>query len=211
MIKVKRGDKKESPALLFLHGLYGNISSMSPFSLLAPSSFHKVFMQAPHKHRDNQYSWWFPEIPNKKQEKQKEESLNYLNSVFTTINERFNIAPKFWIGLGFSQGSVVLWYLLEQRPEFLKGLAILAGKLPEDKKPAEFWKKIAVKPKIFKAHGINDPLIPIEKSREDYSFLKKAGFNVEYYQDEVKHKVGRIATSALKKWLSKFNETDFIN
>jgi phospholipase/carboxylesterase len=104
--------------------------------------------------------------------------------------------------MGFSQGGAMSAALALSAPELVRGVAVLAGFVPQQ---AAGWAtpgKLSGKP-VFVAHGVSDETVAIDKARAARETLTTAGAEVEYHEYEVGHKLNTAGMNALKTWLAK--------
>jgi predicted esterase len=142
------------------------------------------------------WSWWDMAVAGSKHEAivNAAHKLRAGIEAFTTL---YGLQPTARVGLGFSQGSVLLSAVTLLGLSPFDAIAVLAGFVylpPEGVAP----KKI---PDVFIAHGSQDETIPVSKARRGVEALQKMGVPVEYVEEEVGHKVGIQGTRALKQWV----------
>ncbi len=82
---------------------------------------------------------------------------------------------------GFSQGGAIALQTGLRHPERLAGIMALSTYLPvADTLAAEASAANRDVP-IFMAHGLHDPLIPIERAQMSRKLLESAGYRVEWH------------------------------
>jgi len=54
---------------------------------------------------------------------------------------------------------------------------------------------------IFMAHGLDDPLIPIERARTSRKLLESAGYRVEWHEYPIAHSVCAQEIADISSWL----------
>lgn len=192
----RAGADRYAPLVVFIHGRAGNRSVMWPFERGVPEHCHIVSFEAFLPDPIGGWSWWDMQTPGSKREAIHYAANKFTNSLAAFI-AHYGLEPRARIGLGFSQGSVLLSAvtLLELTP--FDGIGILAGFvfLPE-RKPS-----IAERLSVFVAHGTKDQTISIERARTGVRTLKSWGVQVEFIEEDVEHKVGIQGTRALKSWI----------
>ncbi len=131
----------------------------------------------------------------------KQEAVLHASQRFSDSFEAFvtlyGLKPTTLVGLGFSQGSVLLSAVSFLGLVAFDAIAVLAGflYLPNN---LNLLQKM---PDVFVAHGTLDETIPVSKARDGVEALKKLNVSVEYVEEAVGHKVGVQGTRALKQWL----------
>ena len=188
-----------NPLIYLVHGRAGNVDVMSTFKRTIPDDFQIISVQAPYADPIGGFSWW--QVKEKLCREEVKSTLHVLCEFIESAEEYYDLKTTRRIALGFSQGAGLLSATIESSPKLFFGLGFLAGFLLKNK-PLQYWQQLKNKPAIFKAHGIKDPTISIEKAREEEQFLREAGFNIEYVEDDVAHKIGTAAMRSLKNWLA---------
>ncbi len=94
--------------------------------------------------------------------------------------EKFHSDPTKVILLGFSQGAIMSFAIALTKPEKVKGIVALSGRiLPE------FDKLLSSRierdmPKVFIGHGKYDGILPVQHARESLQKLKQIGIEPTY-------------------------------
>ena len=103
--------------------------------------------------------------------------------------------------LGFSQGAGMALGVALLRPELAAGVISLSGVVralgPDDTGPAERLRGFPV----FAAHGLHDPLIPIQLGRSLRDELVRLGLTVEWHEYPMGHMVLPEEIADAKRWL----------
>jgi phospholipase/carboxylesterase len=180
-----------------MHGRAGNRDVMWTFERGIPHGCHVVSFEAFLPDPLGGWSWWDMTTAGSKRE-----AIVYAAKKCSVALEAFvklrSLNPSKIIGLGFSQGSVLVTAAAFLGFAPFDALGVLAGFvfLPEVSGVA--YKTSSV----FIAHGTNDETISVQKARDCLVALKGLGLDVVYVEEEVGHKVGVQGTRALKEWLS---------
>ena len=101
---------------------------------------------------------------------------------------------------GFSQGGMMTYQVGLPRPKIFAGLAALSARIDEREEllgrlPAERSQR------IFIAHGVHDPLIPVEAGRESKDFLRMAGYDPTYREYPMAHQITDDVIDDLSFWI----------
>jgi phospholipase/carboxylesterase len=102
---------------------------------------------------------------------------------------------------GFSQGGAVALYMATRYPEPLAGVMALstylplAGRLDAERAPANNGTR------IFMAHGLADPTLPVAMGLESRDFLKAAGYTVVWHQYRMAHSVCADEIADIREYL----------
>lgn len=205
MIKLKfePGASSDYPVAVFVHGRAGNISIMSPFHKVLPPGWNKLSLEAPIPDlEEGGFSWW--ELG--------DDHLAFAmaDEVYQTIlNEiiRRDLLSASLIGLGFSQGAALLSLVAQRKgaqpssdleSDRLKwaGFALLAGFVIPNETFLE-----GPGPAVLMLNGTQDTTVPIEKARQGAKYLEEHGFKVQFFEENVAHKVGIDGMKWLRLWL----------
>jgi phospholipase/carboxylesterase len=103
---------------------------------------------------------------------------------------------------GFSQGGAITLHTGLRFPEKLAGLLALSTYLPlpsQLEKEATEYKDIA----IMMAHGIADPVIPVDQGKASCQTLKDLGYDVDWNEYMMQHAVCLEEINAIGKWMAK--------
>jgi len=102
---------------------------------------------------------------------------------------------------GFSQGGAIALQTGLRHPERLAGIMALSTYLPvADTLAAEASAANRDVP-IFMAHGLDDPLIPLERARMSRKLLESAGYRVEWHEYAMEHSVCAEEIADISSWL----------
>jgi phospholipase/carboxylesterase len=102
---------------------------------------------------------------------------------------------------GFSQGGAVILsaVLLRSRP--IGGLIALSTYLPDPETAAAQRAPDGIRPPVFMAHGVQDPVIPQAIAAHTAQTLKDLGFPLEWHSYPMAHQVCAEELEALGDWL----------
>jgi phospholipase/carboxylesterase len=191
------GVSEDSPLVVLVHGRAGNRTVMWTFERNIPPESHVVSFEAFLHDPIGGWSWWDMSAPGSKRE-----SIVYAAHKLKTAIDAFialqGIKPRTLLGIGFSQGSVLVSATASLQLVPFDAMGILAGFvfLPdEDVQLPRF-------PAVFIAHGTQDDTISVEKARKGAEALRLRGAEVQYIEEQVGHKIGIQGSRALKEWIA---------
>ena len=191
------GSAADAPLLVMVHGRAGDRHVMWTFERAVPPAWHIVSFQAFEPDPIGGWSWW-QMSENGGRRPVIHHAARRLSQAISSFCQARDISPSRRIGIGFSQGGVLVSTgTFEGILEF-EAIGVLAGfvVLPSE------TKELSRKTKVFMAHGSEDDVIPVERARSGVEALKALSFEVEYVEEPVKHKVGIQGTRALGHWLA---------
>lgn len=190
--KLRLCGDPSAPLLVMAHGRAGNYDVMWTFARCAPEPCNIIAPQAFLPDPIGGFSWWLVDGMSAADVTFAAERLqSFIESAVSSLDLR----PRKLVAYGFSQGAGLLSVLVQSRPRWLNGLALLAGFVIKS--------EAAVTPpstRILMAHGSRDPVVSLAKARSGSEILKARGFEVELVSDDVEHKVGAGGMRRLKEW-----------
>ena len=186
-----------APLIILVHGRAGNAQVMWAFDRTLPERAHVVSFEAFLADALGGFSWW-DMASEKPLEPEILRARDRLQFAIERYIELFSLHPSLIIGVGFSQGSVLLSAAMLTGALQLDGLAILAGFVSRVGDAS----LIRGLPQVFVAHGTADEVLSIDKARKGVNRLRSCGLKVTFVEEEgVGHKLGIQGMKALKEWI----------
>jgi phospholipase/carboxylesterase len=102
---------------------------------------------------------------------------------------------------GFSQGCAMTLLTGVRHGERLAGLAGLSGYLPLAATTAAERSAANRDVPIFQAHGLHDPMIPVQRGRASRDALQALGYPVEWHEYAMEHSLCLEEVADLNAWL----------
>lgn len=182
------------PLLVLVHGRAGNVDVMWTFTRDLPEALSIVSFEAPLPDPVGGCSWWLIEdqTPLKDKGEAASSRLAFAIREFILLN---NLNPSQILCAGFSQGGAVLSVLGQSGEVAINSVAILAGMVVRVERAGDTL------PNFLMIHGTKDDVVPIGKAHEGRDFLLEQGAHVEYFEEEVGHKLGVQGGKVLKAWI----------
>jgi len=81
---------------------------------------------------------------------------------------------------GFSQGCLMAIEIGARYPRRLAGIVGLSGYVHEAEQLIRGFSPVARQQRFLLTHGTHDPLIPMEKARQQVALLKEAGLKIDW-------------------------------
>ncbi|GBD09423.1 Putative hydrolase MhqD [Candidatus Thermoflexus japonica] len=207
-VHIRRSDEGplegKAPAALLLHGWGGDERSMAIFETAFGPGWWLVRPRAPYPLPQGGYAW-YPLVDGKPDPAALSRSLTQLIALLDELPQRFPIDPRRWLLVGFSQGGAMAARLALQAPERIAGLAVFSGFLPES--PSPFRSPPLSGLPVFVAHGLDDPLVPVEHARQLCRQFQLSGAETTCVEYAGGHKTGVEAWRAFKAWLSRLTRS----
>lgn len=175
------------PVLLMLHGWTGNENSMWVFSSHLPQDYLCIAPRGLYAEAQGGYSWYAHRKYGLPTLTEFEPAITALLILLTPVN--FPAADFTRLHLvGFSQGAALAYSFALLYPEKVTTMAGLSGFVPEASESFFRDNRLNGMP-VFIAHGTQDELVPVERTRLGIGLLERAGAIVSYCEDDVGHKL----------------------
>lgn len=184
------------PAVVLVHGWLGNENVMWAFESALPPGAAVFSPRAPVE-AEGGYGWWV--------ERDDADGLRHglaaLREFIMALPRVYAIDPARLALVGFSQGAAVSAALLLSEPGLVRGVALLAGFLPE---VAHGWAApgLLAGKRVFITHGLKDEIVPVVEARRARETLSSAGAYVTYSEHPVAHKLSPPGLRELRRWLT---------
>jgi predicted esterase len=121
--------------------------------------------------------------------------IDFINKALAATFERVNVDPARMAIAGFSDGATyALSVGLANGDHFPNVIAFSPGYVVDATPHGQ--------PKIFIAHGVNDPILPIDNcSRRIVPALRNGGYNVTYHEFAGGHRIDELERSNAFAWM----------
>ena len=115
----------------------------------------------------------------------------------------YPIDPQRVFLLGFSMGAVMAHALALTQPRRLAGVVAHSGYVPPEKElDLEFALGELAGRGWFVAHGVNDPVIPVEFGRATRDLLQSTAADLMYSEYPIAHQISQRSLDDLSAWLT---------
>jgi phospholipase/carboxylesterase len=103
---------------------------------------------------------------------------------------------------GFSQGCLMSLEVGARYPKRLAGIAGISGYVHEPERMIRELSPVARQQRFLITHGRQDPLLPIQTTRQQIALLQKAGMNIEWREFDKAHTVaGEEEVAVLRQFV----------
>lgn len=192
------GSDKNAPTLLLLHGTGGNEKDLLPLAeMIAP---HASILGV----RGNVNENGMPRFFRRLQEGVFDEEdlkfrTNELYDFIGNMAEQYGFDRNMVVAIGYSNGANIAGSLMYHYDDALNGAILFHAMVPLKD---VILPTLDGKP-IFIGAGENDPLIPMNETKELAKELRKAGAVVEEFWTHDGHQLTREEIDQAKAWFSK--------
>ncbi|MDD4970202.1 MAG: hypothetical protein PHT07_12325 [Paludibacter sp.] len=183
LVREAKAGTINPPLLILMHGVGSNEQDMFSFSEHLPDNFLILSARGPLTIGPNSYAWFqvdfstgVPVIHKEQAENSRKIIIQFLESLKThhSFDEK-----QVYLG-GFSQGGIMSFSVGLTRPDLIKGIAVMSGRLLNEIKPFIVPSEKLSSLKVFISHGLSDNVLNIEYARESNAYLKTLGLTPTY-------------------------------
>ena len=203
-----------SASIIWLHGLGADGHDFEPIvpelGLPSDHGIRFIFPNAPMRSVTinsgmQMRAWYDVRSPNLKEfedETSINESADLVNHYIAAEIEK-GVDAKRVLLAGFSQGGAIALHAGLRYPQTLAGILALSTYLPCPARLVEEQHEANKQTPVIMAHGIFDPVIPVEQGKDSSNTLKQQGYDIQFWEYTMEHSVSIDEISAIGKWIQK--------
>lgn len=194
----------KAPALVLLHGVGGNETSLAGLAARLDGRFALVSVRAPLALASGGYGFFRvrftpePVIVPQEAEGSRAALIDFLPGLV----RRHDLDPARVLLLGFSQGAIIGASVALSRPDLVAGLALLSGRILPEARPHFRPPEDLGALKVFVGHGVHDGKLGIHHARASRALLEGLGVDLTYREYELGHEIGAEEVADLNAWLA---------
>lgn len=197
--------KTENPPLLLLmHGVGSNEQDLFSLAQNLPGNFLIISARGPLTIGPNSFAWFqvsfstgAPVIDYTQAENSRNTIIQFIESLKTQF--QFN-EKEIYVG-GFSQGGIMSYSVGLTRPDLIKGIAVMSGRLLREVKSQFATPEELMNLQVYISHGISDNVLSIEYAREANASLKTLNISPTYKEFTGGHTVTNEMLLSFIQWL----------
>jgi phospholipase/carboxylesterase len=192
------------PAVILLHGRGTNEDDLLGLADYLDPRFFIISARAPYRFDEGMggYTWFGLEEIGKPDPQQFSEAYHLLVQFIGDVKAGYPVDPARVFLLGFSMGSIMSFAVSLTQPNIVRGIVAHSGYIPESVSLQFTWTQLASL-SLFVAHGIHDPVIPIQKARRAQELLSKTEADLTYKEYPIPHTISEESLADLSQWLQK--------
>jgi phospholipase/carboxylesterase len=193
------------PLLLLLHGVGSNEQDLFSFADRLPAQYLIVSVRAPYILGTNRYAWYEVDlskgapIVNAEQAEQSRyriiQFLEELKSMHAYDESRIYLC-------GFSQGAIMSYSVGLTRPDLIRGIAILSGRILSEVKPLIINQDKLKHLMVFISHGTKDLVLNSQYAQDAKQYLISLGISPNYNEYDAGHTITDLMLRDLNYWLN---------
>ena len=194
----------KSPAVILLHGRGTNEDDLLGLADELDPRLFIVSARAPFRFEEGfgGYTWFGLQEIGKPDVQQFADAYDRLAQFIADVKTGYPVDPSRVFLFGFSMGTIMSYAVALTRPEMVRGIIAHSGYIPES-----FLSQIALDRlkslSVFVAHGLHDPVIPIEKARRARELLSNTDVDLTYKEYPIAHTISEESLSDCSLWLQK--------
>lgn len=206
-IHRKPSVETENPKLLLmLHGYGSDEKDLFSFASYLPDELFIISVRAPLNLPWGGYAWYtinlnasnekFTDVPEAIQAR--ESILEFINN----LNNQYEFDLPNSFLLGFSQGAILSYALAMSYPDLIPNVLALSGYVNQDliakTTNTNDWQKLD----IFRSHGNQDMVLPVELAHNTTKFLEENDIKNIYKEYPMGHGVSQENFQDMLEWLN---------
>ncbi|HMW39457.1 MAG TPA: dienelactone hydrolase family protein [Saprospiraceae bacterium] len=192
------------PMLILLHGYGSNEQDLFSFANSLPAKYLIISARAPITLEADSYAWYQLEYAADKPVsniEQEAKSRQLIIQFIGQLQEKYAVDASEIYLCGFSQGAIMSYSIALTRPDLVKGIAAMSGRLLEEVKPQIAAPEKLKKLQIFISHGTYDNTLPFQYSKSADSYLQSRGIRPVFKQYPAGHEINAQMLHDLVNWL----------
>lgn len=204
LVKHPQIENSTTPLLILLHGVGSNENDLFSFADKLPGNYLIISTRAPYAIGPNSYAWYEVDFSTGAPVINKEKAEKSRNTIIQFIDELKTKHPfddKQVYLCGFSQGAIMAYSVGLTRPDKIKGIAIMSGRLLEEVKPLIKPSDQLKQLQMFISHGTQDNVLGIHYAKESVAYLKGLGINPIFKEYSEGHGINNDMLNDLIYWL----------
>ena len=194
------------PLLILLHGLGSNEKDLYGLAPLLPDSFLILSVRAPRTISEGSYRWYdlkFVDGEPVGNVEEQEESRKMIVRFLEQLKNKHIFDRKRVFLCGFSQGAIMSYSVALSKPELLRGIIALGGRMPDGIEEKIVTKKNFDKLEMLIIHGSEDKVLLLEGARNCKKIMEELGIKNEYHELKMGHTINRETLDLINTWLNR--------
>lgn len=191
------------PVLILLHGVGSNEADLFSLANQLPDKYLVISARAPIELGNNRFAWYEVDLSTGKpvyNPEQAEKSRNTIIQFVGQIKEKYKTNDVYLCG--FSQGAIMSYSVALTRPDLIKGIAAISGRVIEEVKSKIANSKDLKNLNILILHGNNDRVLPVQYATTAETYIRSLGITPQLHQYEAGHEINRAMLADLINWLN---------
>lgn len=204
LVREPKIKSEHPPLLLLLHGFGSNEKDLFSFANQLPDKYLVVAAQGQISIGGDGYAWYHVDFSSGKPAykfEEEEKSRKVIIDFIEAIKKQYQVDAKQVYLCGFSQGAIMSYSIALTRPDLVKGIAVMSGRLLEEIKPLIQPKEKLSGLKLFVSHGTNDNVLTFDYAKQSVAYLNTLGLQPIFKQYTAGHEINAAMFSDLLEFL----------
>ncbi len=205
IVRAPKTAAGKPPLVILLHGIGSNENDLFSFADQLPGNFLVISARGPYTLSAGSYAWYQADFSKGNpviNKEQAEKSRSVIISFIGSLKEQYNFDESQVYLCGFSQGAIMAYSVGLTRPDKVRGIAVLSGRMLDELKPKISSNDQLQHLKVLIAHGTSDKVLDIHYAHDGYMLLKQKGITATYKEYNEGHSISNEELADLVKWLS---------
>ncbi len=168
--RIPTNPNADSKMIVMLHGFWSNKEDLFPLVSYFHDDDYIFSLDAPLKLNWSGKAWYELDFSNTEKHiydfSEVEAWYRYILDFIESMSQKYSISSKNIYLLGFSQGTIMSYYLLSESPDSIAWVIGLSGKLLQEIESTEPQKKSYENKRVFVWHGKQDNVIPMDAAEK---------------------------------------------
>jgi len=203
ILPARQTSGERSPALILLHGRGANEDDLLGLAEHLDARYVLLAARAPFDFQwSGGFTWYDILEVGRPEPAMFAESYRRLSQFFEDVKKGYPIDPSRVFFLGFSMGTMMLYCMALTKPGEVAGVVANSGYIPEDTGLNFLWDRLGGT-SFFIAHGVHDPVIPVQMGRRAKHLLEEAKADLVYREYPMAHEISEDSLNDLAEWLTR--------
>jgi phospholipase/carboxylesterase len=188
------------PALVFLHGRGTDENDLLDLTSYLDPHLLVASVRAPYKFPYGGYTWFDLDEDGVANIDQLLNSRDSFLRWLDDFQQKYPVDSSRLFLFGFSMGAMMSLAVSLSEPKRFKGIVVHSGLLPQHEQLTYRWDDLSGL-SFFIAHGVQDPIVPIELGRQAHRRLVETKADVFYREYPIQHTISDESLSDISIWL----------
>lgn len=197
-------DTTNAPILILMHGYGSNERDLESLSNQLPDKYRIYFLRAPIDMGHDQFVWYPVDFgsgkPHYDSVAAEKSRLLLIQFIEALKSKPTNKKSSIILG-GFSQGGILSFSVGLTRPDLVKGILVMSGRILDEIKNHRAPKEKLKHLKIFMSHGSKDDVLNVSYAREAFLYLSQLKIMPVYREFRGGHSINHQMLQEISKWL----------
>lgn len=194
----------KTPIIILLHGVGSNEEDLFSLVNQLPDKYLVISARAPIPLNSNSFAWYQVDFSKGRpvyDYNEAEKSRFTIIKFIEDLKKKYALDSNEIFLLGFSQGAIMSYSVALTRPDLIKGMVAISGRLLEEIKPKVVDDTKIKNLNLFIVHGKNDNVLSIDYARNANEFLKTKIYNTFLKEYNAGHEITNEMLLNIIDWL----------